>query len=101
MNDETTQLNLRRRRVLFGCAGSIALAVTGVFLILGDGVDVPEAAGVRRVVIEYGHTTLWALLAIAFFIATVRGRWGRVPNGIALAAGAIYALFLFAVFVWK
>lgn len=90
-----------RRRVWFGLAAAAALVVTVVFGTVGDGVDVPDATGLRAFVIEGGHTAVWALLTVAFAIAAVRRRWNPVSNGLALAAGVIYGFFLIAVFVWR
>lgn len=90
-----------RRRVAFSLAAAVALVVTVVFATIGDGVEVPDAAGLRAVVVDSGHTAVWALLTVAFAIAAVRGRWGRVSNGFAVAAGILYAVFLIAVFVWR
>jgi hypothetical protein len=91
----------KRARALFGAAATIALVVTVVFATVGDGVEVAAATGLRAVVVEGGHTLVWALLAIAFAIATVRARWSRLSKGLAIAAGITYAVFLIAVFVWR
>jgi len=85
----------------FAAAAAISTAVTLVFATIGDGVDVPEATGIRSLVVDAGHTAVWALLAVAFAIAAVRGRWTRLSNGIALAGGAVYVAFLVAVFLWR
>ena len=90
-----------RARVLFGAAAAVALVVAVVFASVGDGVEVAEATGLRSVVIEGGHTLVWVLLAIAFAIATVRAKWSRLSNVLAIAAGITYAAFLIAVFVWR
>lgn len=98
MSDATTS---RRRRLAFSGAAALSLAVAVVFATVGDGVDVPEATGARLIVIEVGHTGVWVLLATAFAIAAVRRRWSPLSNGIAVAAGILYAIFLVAVFVWR
>jgi hypothetical protein len=90
----------RSKRPLFALAALGAAAVTAVFATVGDGVEVPDASGLRALVVDAGHTAVWALLALAFAIAAVRGRWTRVSNGIAIAAGILYLVFLVAVFVW-
>lgn len=90
-----------RRRGPYAIAAAVALAVTAVFATVGDGVDVADATGLRRLVVDTGHVGVWALLAVAFAIATARARWGRVSNGIAIAAGILYVVFLVAVFVWR
>ncbi|WEK12414.1 MAG: hypothetical protein P0Y48_07970 [Candidatus Microbacterium phytovorans] len=89
------------RRGWFAAAAAAATAVTVVFATAGDGVEVPGATGVRAVIVDAGHTAVWALLAIAFTIAVARGRWTPLSNRLALAAGAVYAAFLVAVFAWR
>lgn len=90
----------RRRRPLFAVAAVVAAAVTTVFATVGDGVEVPDASGMRAIIVEAGHTAVWGLLTIAFAIAAFRGRWSRASNGVAMAAGILYLVFLAAVFVW-
>lgn len=90
-----------RARALYGAGTAVALTVTVVFATVGDGVAVAEATGIRWIIVEFGHTLVWVLLTTAFAIATVRGRWGRLSNGIAVAGGAAYLAFLIAVFVWR
>lgn len=88
-----------RARVGYSLAAAVALVITVVFSTIGDGVDVPEATGLRSFAIEGGHTAVWVLLTVAFAIAAVRARWNRVSNIVAVAAGVVYAAFLIAVFV--
>ena len=87
----------RRRGYALAAAG--ALAVTLVFATVGDGVEVAAATGPRRVVVDLGHTAVWALLTAAFGTAAVRSGWNRLSNGLALAAGATYGVFLLAVLI--
>lgn len=87
-------------RIAYALATLTALAVTLVFATAGDGVDVAEAEGVRRVVVEFGHTLVWVLLTIAFAVAATRSRWTGASKTFAAAAGILYALFLIAVFLW-
>jgi len=89
------------RRAWFVAGAVAATAVTVVFATIGDGVEVPGATGLRALLVDLGHTAVWALLAAAFAIAAVRGRWTPLSNRIALAAGAVYVAFLVAVFVWR
>lgn len=84
------------RRTYVAGAG-IATAVTFVFATVGDGVDAPDASGLRRVVIDHGHTATWAALALAFGIAAALGRWQRLSQALALAGGGLYAAFLLSV----
>lgn len=90
----------RRARIGYSVAAVATLAVTVVFSTLGDGVEVPDAVGVRRAVVEFGHIAVWALLTAAFATAAFRGSWSRPSQWLAVAAGGAYALFLFAVFFW-
>ncbi|WP_425837577.1 hypothetical protein [Microbacterium sp. PA5] len=89
------------RRPWFLAATAAATAVTVVFATVGDGVEVPGATGLRALVVDVGHTAVWALLAGAFAIAAARGRWTPPSNRLALAAAVVYAVFLVAVFVWR
>ncbi|MFE5409737.1 hypothetical protein [Microbacterium sp. NPDC056569] len=90
-----------RARALFGAAAAVALVVAVIFATVGDGVEVPGVTGLRAWVIDGGHTLVWVLLTVAFAIAAVRAAWSRLSNGIAIAAGITYAVFLIAVFVWR
>lgn len=83
----------------YALATAGALAVTIVFATVGDGVEVAGTTGLRRVVIDVGHTAVWALLTAAFGTAGVRSGWNRFSNGLALAAGATYGVFLLAVLI--
>lgn len=97
----TDQIQLyRRSRFRFAAAAVGALAVTVVFGTIGDGVEVSDADGLRKVIVDFGHLLVWVLLTIAFTIAAVRGRWSTPSQVAAITAGALYALFLFAVFLW-
>lgn len=91
----------RRTRVLFSAAAALALVVTMIFATIGDGVEAAEATGLRAVVVEFGHTLVWALLTVAFTIAAVRGAWTRLAGGVAVAAAVAYVAFLSAVFLWR
>src|SRR5690606_5012644 len=100
MTETTTTASASKRRPLFVLAAIGAAAVATVFATVGDGVTGAEATGIRHAIVEYGHTAVWALLTIAFAIAAVQRRFGRAANIIAVAAGAVYAVFLFSVFLW-
>lgn len=76
------------RRPGWAVLGVGALGVATLFATVGDGVDVPGAAGLRRLLVDHAHTAVWALLAAAFGTAAVRDGWTRTANGLALAAGA-------------
>ncbi|MCR6688691.1 hypothetical protein [Cellulomonas sp.] len=87
------------RRWPFVLGGVGALVVAAVFATVGDGVDVPEANGLRGAVVEHAHTVTWALLAAALLNAARRPGWDRLSQTLAVAGGASYAGFLAAVFV--
>lgn len=82
-----------RRRWFFTAAAGVAGIVTVVFATLGDGVDIP-AEGWAGIVIDYGHTAVWALLSAAFAVAAVRGGWQRISGVLAGIALAVYVLFV-------
>lgn len=85
-----------RRNYVAGAV--VAAVVTVVFATAGDGVDAPETSGLRRVVIDHGHTATWAALALALGLAATRGRWQRLSQSLALLGGGLYAAFLLALF---
>lgn len=89
-----------RARALYGVGALVSLIVAVTFLTVGDGVEVAEATGLRRFVIEVGHSAVWVLLFAAFALAAARATWSRMSGRIATAAGIVYAVFLGAVFVW-
>lgn len=89
----------RRRWYLAAALGASAVAI--LFATVGDGVEVPDATGFRRVVLDVGHQLVWALLGGAFAVAAARGRWSGVSQALAVAGGVTYAFFLFAVFLWN
>ena len=64
-------------------------------------IEVPGAAGLRRIVVDSGHLAVWILLGGAFGIAAVRGEWNRASGVLAAGAGATYAVFLGAVFLGR
>ena len=85
-----------RDRRLFAAGAVGAAVVTLVFATIGDGVDA-EADGWRGALVDYGHTAVWALLAVALGIAALTGGWHRISGILASLALALYVLFLMAV----
>jgi hypothetical protein len=83
--------------LVFGVGAGVALLVTTVFATVGDGVDA-EASGLRGVLVDFGHTGVWALLTAALGIAAAAGTWQHASNVLAGAAGVVYAAFLVALF---
>lgn len=98
-SDNRRPLSPSQRRLMFGGAAVIALIVTVIFLTIGDGVDVPDASGIRAFIVDCGHTAVWVLLSIAFAIAAAAAKWTRVSQAVAVTAGVIYVAFLLSVFV--
>lgn len=90
-----------RTRARYALATLGALSIAAVFATVGDGVEVPEATGLRRIVVDSGHLAVWILLGGAFGIAAVRGEWNRASGVLAAGAGATYAVFLGAVFLGR
>ncbi|MBK8446331.1 MAG: hypothetical protein IPL41_06520 [Micropruina sp.] len=88
------------KRWPFALAAVASLAVTAAFATVGDGVDVPAATGVRRLIVDAGHTVVWALLCAAFTIAAWRRSWTTASQVLAVSAGITYAAFLYAVLLW-
>lgn len=93
-------MTANRRRLGWGAAAAGAAGVAVVFATVGDGVGVPGATGLRRLLVEHGHTAVWLLLAAAFGVAAVRDGWRWPARPLALAAGAASLMFLAAVFRW-
>jgi len=89
-----------RVRWWHGIAAAVALAITIVFTTVGDAVEMAEATGLRYVIVTFDHTLVWALLAVAFIIATIRGRWSKLSQIFAVTAGVSYDTFFIAVFLW-
>lgn len=91
----------RTSRIRYGLCTAGALTIAVVFSTIGDGVDVPEATGLRALAVNLGHSVVWMLLTVAFAIATALARWSRVSNVIGIAAGVTYVVFLAAVFIGR
>lgn len=88
-----------RKRLIFALCAVVAAGVAVVFATIGDGVNIPEATGTRRILIDYAHTAVWVFLAAAFGVGALTGRWGQVAQWLAGGAAACYLTFLVAVFV--
>lgn len=74
-------------------AAGAALTVAIVFQVVGDGVP-SRGAGLARVVVDYGHSLTWVLLAAMFALMAVdRGRKAWVSS-LGFAALASYGVFL-------
>ena len=91
----------RNPRLWYGLGAVGAAAVATVFSTVGDGVSVPEASGLRGLVVEHAHTVTWVLLAAALAAAAVSRSWSRLAGGLAIAAGACYLAFSVAVFLLR
>ena len=84
------------RRRVFAAAALVAGAVAAVFLLLGDGVSAPHLSGPLVLLPRWGHAIVWLLLAAAFAVAAVRGRWRRTSGVLALLGALVYLLLVVA-----
>lgn len=80
-------------RVRWLAGAVVATAVAVVFTTWGDGVP-PVASGRWGALVDSGHAGAWILLAVAAWLATVTGRWTRPSTACAVAALALYLVFL-------
>ena len=80
--------------LLIGFPVAFSLGACGlVFATIGDGVS---TGGEDGVLLQHGHTGVWALLSAALAAAAVTGRWQRTSAVLALAALLLYLTFLAA-----
>ena len=86
------------RRLWFALGGVAAGLVTAVFAVVGDGVTA-TGTGALGVLLEHGHTAVWALLTTALAWAAVQGRWQRASSVLAVAALVLYLAFLAALLI--
>jgi len=52
------------------------------------------SGGIGRAVLRWGHSIVWALLALWFFVRTWAADAGGVVNVLPLLAGLAYAVFM-------
>ena len=52
------------------------------------------SGGIGRAVLRWGHSSVWALLALWFFVRTWAADAGGVVNVLPLLAGLAYAVFM-------
>lgn len=83
-------------RVKLGLGAAVALAVTLVFALVGDGVSTTRGGPVGWIV-NHAHTVVWALLTVALGLAAALGRWQAASGAIAVAALVSYGVFLVTV----
>ena len=86
------------RRRGFALGGVAAGLVTAIFAVVGDGVTA-TGAGTLGVLLEHGHTAVWALLTAALAWAAIHGRWQRASSVLAVAALVLYLAFLAALLI--
>ena len=80
-------------RARFALGAAAAAMITILFATVGDGVATSSQDGV---LLEHGHTGVWALLTAALATAAVAGRWQRTSTLLAGAALVLYLTFLVA-----
>ncbi len=83
-------------------AGVVALAVAAFNFLLWPARRLRDDDGrLRRLVLRWGHTLVWLLLAVAFFLlGTGSPSLARAANVVALLAFGSYLAFLAAMF-WR
>lgn len=80
--------------------GVVCLVVAVVFVFVWPHDRVADAAGLRYVVVRWGHTLVWLLLAASCFVRAVLGAAGAgLANNVAFGALLVYLAFLAATFV--
>lgn len=84
----------RDNRRWFALGALAALVVATIFATVGDGIDAPTDDALRGFVLDHFHTLAWVLLAVAFGIAALLGRWTRASGWVALGGLASYATFV-------
>jgi hypothetical protein len=80
-------------RIGFGIAAVVALGVSVVFAVVGDGVST-DAGGVVGLIVNHAHTLVWVLLAAALGIAAALGSWQRLSGAVAVIALLTYGVFM-------
>ncbi len=87
-------------RAISGTVGCIvALGVAGAYVVA-----VPEEAAAAPVyaqlILRYGHSLCWVLLAIASGLFATRGP-AKITMGFAYSAAIIYAIFMLTLLITK
>jgi hypothetical protein len=72
--------------------GGICLGLAVLFAVLWPSRLI--AAGILRLLLRWGHSAVWAVLALWFFLRSWIPDLGGVANLLPLLAGLLYAAFL-------
>lgn len=79
----------------------LSLALSVVWVFVGPHTQMPADSSPRFLVVRWGHALTWLLLAISFFLRGLAPTLGGLANGLAVAGGLVYALFIVMTFVAK
>jgi hypothetical protein len=80
---------------------ALALLVAVIYAFVWPHKVVSESAGLRFLIIRWGHTLTWLLLAINFILRGISPSLNGAANLVAAAGGIVYILFMFMSFVMK
>jgi hypothetical protein len=78
-----------------------ALALSVLWIFVGPHTKLTDTQGLRSLVIRWGHSLTWLLLAVGFFLRGVSPGLTGAANVFAVAGGLVYALFIIMTFVAK
>lgn len=84
----------RHRRWVGSVAALLAVALTVTWWVVVPS-EAADASGIRASVLRYGHSSVWAILAVAALAFAV-GATNRVVGRIAAVALVVYAAFVLA-----
>ena len=80
---------------------AIALVIAVIFVFIWPHKAVTTTTGFRYLVIRWGHTLTWVLLAINFALRGIAPSLNGAANLIAAAGGVTYLLFMVMTFIIK
>ncbi len=80
---------------------AIALVIAVVFVYVWPHKAVTVTTGFRYVVIRWGHSLTWVLLAVSFLLRGISPEINGTANLIAAAGGLMYLLFMAMTFIIK
>lgn len=73
---------------------AIALTVAAIYYYIWPRKAVTSNTGLRYLIIRWGHTLTWILLAINFVLRGIDPSLNSAANLVALAGGSVYVLFV-------
>jgi hypothetical protein len=80
---------------------ALALLVALIYAFVWPHKVMSESTGLRFLIIRWGHTLTWLLLAINFILRGISPSLNGAANLVAVAGGIVYILFMFMSFVMK